>query len=88
MNKVKQIINDNFDNRMSIMVITYLLGQIGMDQAKTITDDDIDGVDGNAMMTQEFVQSMIRTARLIAQECDFVHDVLPYIIEEFGYLAD
>lgn len=85
MDKVKKIIHDNFDERVSLMVMAYMLGQLGMDQAKTLTDEEINSVKGNAFMTDEFVRAMMRTAREIAKTCDFV-DVVKYIASEFDYL--
>lgn len=85
--KVKKIIREEFDERMNLMVLTYLLSQLGMDQAASITDDDIAKMEGNALMTEGFVQSLVRTARRIAKECSFVDDIIPYIVTEFDYLA-
>lgn len=86
MDKVRKIIHDNFDDRVALMVMAYLLGQLGMDQAKTLTDDEINSVKGNAMMTDDFVHALMRTAREIAKTCDFV-DVVKYIVTEFDYLT-
>ena len=87
MNKVKQIIEDEFDGRLGLMVITYLLDQIGMTKAATITDDDIDAVKGNGFFTDDFMRGIVKAARIIAQECDFTTDVIPYIITEFSSFA-
>jgi len=86
-NKVKEIINAEFDGRLGLAVISYLLGQVGMDNAKGITDKEIESVKGNAFMTDSFSQAMVRCARRIAQECNLISDVIPYIITEHGYLA-
>lgn len=85
--KVKQIIEEEFDGRLGVMVMTYLLGQLGMDAAARISDEDIEALDGNALMTRDFIQALVRTARRIAKECDFTNDVIPYIVKELGYLA-
>lgn len=85
--KVKRIINDEFDERLAVMALTYTLGQLGMQRAEAITDDEIAAMEGNGLMTQDFVQSLARTARRIATECDFCNDVVPYIVKELKYLA-
>ena len=87
MNKVKQIIEQEFDGRLGLMVITYLLDQIGMTKAATITDDDTAAVKGNDFFSDEFMQGIVKAARRIAQECDFATDVIPYIVTEFSSFA-
>ena len=87
MNKVKQIIEDEFDGRLGLMVIAYLLDQIGMTRAATITEEDIAAVKGNDFVSDEFMQGIVKAARRIAKECNFTHDVIPYIVTELAYLA-
>jgi len=87
MNKINQIIEQEFDSRLNLMVITYLLDQIGMTKAATITDDDIAAVKGNDFFSDEFMQGIVKAARRIAQECNFTRDVIPYIVTELAYLA-
>lgn len=87
MNKVKQIIEQEFDGRLGLTVMIYLLDQIGMTRAATITEEDIAAVKGNDYVSDNFMQSIVKTARRIAQECDFTHDVIPYIVTELAYLA-
>lgn len=86
-NKVYKIINEEFDQRMGLAVIQYLCEQVGIDKAKEITDDEIEAIDGNALMTKSFCQAMVRCARRIAVECSFVNDIVPYIINEWGHVA-
>ena len=87
MNKVKQIIEHEFDGRLGLMVIAYLLDQIGMTRAATITEEDIAAVKGNDFVSDDFLQGIVKAARRIAQECDFTRDVIPYIVTELAYLA-
>lgn len=87
MNKVKQIIREEFNERVALMVLAYTLGQLGMTRAASLTDEEIKSLEGNAMMTQEFVQSLARTARRIGKECDFSKDVVPFIVSEFDYMV-
>ena len=48
------------------MAMTHLM-DIGYREATQITDEDIAQIEGNAMMTQDFVQGIVRTARDIAR---------------------
>lgn len=77
--KVKRIIEEEFDNRVAMMVIQYVLYE-GIDNLKELTEEDILKIKGNAMMTDRFVQSMVRAGVRIAKECDMYNDFLPYII--------
>lgn len=86
-NKVYNIINQEFDNRLDLAVIQYLCEQVGIDRAKRITDEEIEAIEGNAFMTKGFCQAMVRCARRIALECDFIKDVVPYIVDNFGHLT-
>ena len=88
MNKVKQIIDNEFDSRLGLAVLSYTLGQLGQDQAASLTDDDIEKAEGNALMTKDFVQSLMKCAKRVASECSFTNDIVPYIIEEYGYLSN
>ena len=42
MNKLKVIIKEEFDERVALMALAYTLGQLGMDNASEITDDEIE----------------------------------------------
>lgn len=50
------------------MAVAHLI-DIGLRKAKTITDEDISGMEENGLMTKEFVQDLVRTTRDIALEC-------------------
>ena len=91
MNKVKTIIKEEFDEeefdeRAVIMVLSYTLGRLGMYNASKITDDEIEAM-SNPIMGIEF-QRVAKCARRIGKECSFVNDVVPYIVENFQYLAE
>lgn len=79
--KVKRIIEKNFDCRVSMMVIQYLMDK-GIENLKEATEDDILSVEGNGLMTAAFVQSLVRTAVIIAKECNIIDDILPFIVME------
>ena len=85
--KVYDIINEEFDGRLDLTVLQYLCEQVGIDKAREITDEEIEAIEGNGFMTQEFCQSLVRCARRIARECDFIKDIVPYIVNNFRRLA-
>ena len=79
--KVKHIINEEFDERMSMTVITYLMEK-GTDNLREITEEEILKLKGNSIMTDDFVQSLVRCAVRISKECNEIHDILPFIVKE------
>ena len=85
--KVYNIINKEFDGRLDLTVLQYLCEQIGIDKAKEITDEEIDAIEGGAFISKAFCQALVRCARRIARECDFIKDIVPYIVENFGHLT-
>lgn len=76
---VKRIIEKEFDSRVSMMVVSYIMDN-GFENLKEITEEEILEVKGNALMTDRFVQSLVRTAVRIAKECNSIDEFLPYII--------
>lgn len=84
--KVKQIINEEFDERMSMTVITYLMEK-GTDNLREITEEEILKLKGNSIMTDKFVQALVRCAVRISNECNEIHDILPFIVNEL-YVPD
>ncbi|MFQ7099243.1 MAG: hypothetical protein ACLRRO_03435 [Lachnospira eligens] len=97
--KIGRIIEKEFDSRMGNAVISYIMDK-GMSNVKKITDEQIKKLEGNGLMTQDFIQSLVRCARRICQECEWteliefirlylwctptVHDVCLYK-EDFTY---
>lgn len=75
MNKMKEILSRSGSAEM--MIIYYMLDK-GIENLKSITEDDIKTVKGNGLMTEEFCQLIVRTAVRIANECD-THEILKYI---------
>lgn len=82
-NKMHKIIKENFDLRTDAMVIAYLMDK-GITFCSQIKDDDVEELEGNFIMTKEFTQELVRTARKIAVECDLFNDILPYIAYRFA----
>lgn len=77
--KVKQIIREEFDSRMELAVITYILNE-GFDKLQKATEQDIIDVKGNALMTDRFCQALVRTAVKICKECNLIDEFLPFIV--------
>ena len=75
--KIGQIIDKEFDSRMELSVFAYILSN-GIDNLKTITEDDILKVDGNGLMTKEFCQALVRCAVEICKQCEYI-EIIKYI---------
>ena len=77
--KVKQIIHEEFDGRVAMAVITYILDK-GFGNLKEVTDEEILKVKGNALMTDRFCQSLVRAAVRICREVNMIDEFLPYVV--------
>ena len=80
-NKVKQIIREEFDERVALMVIQNILDK-GTENLEKITEEEILQVKGNGLMTDGFVQALVRCSVRISKECNMIDDFLPYIVTE------
>lgn len=69
--KIGKIIEKEFDSRLGNAVISYIMDK-GMENVKQITDKQIENLEGNGLMTQDFVQSLVRCARRICNECEII----------------
>lgn len=69
--KIGKIIEEEFDSRMGNAVISYIMDE-GMSNVKEVTDEQIEKLEGNGLMTQDFVQSLVRCARRICNECEWI----------------
>ena len=69
--KIGKIIEEEFDSRMGNAVIAYIMNE-GMGKVKEITDDQIEKLEGNGLMTRNVVQSLVRCARRICIECEWI----------------
>ena len=78
---VREIIRKHFDERMAMAVVTYIIDK-GWEYVKQITEEEIKEVTGNALMTDVFVQSLVRTALKSGKETNQIDDFLPYIINQ------
>lgn len=50
------------------MAVAHLL-DVGFRNVSGITDEQIENLEGNGLMTQQFVQDLVRVSREIAKEC-------------------
>ena len=64
--KIGKIIEEEFDSRMGNAVVSYIMDK-GMSNVKEITDEQIEKLEGNGLMTQDFVQSLVRCAKRICR---------------------
>ena len=65
--KIGKIIEEEFDSRMGNAVVSYIMDK-GMSNVKEITDEQIEKLEGNGLMTQDFIQSLVRCARRICND--------------------
>ena len=77
--KVRDIIRKEFDSRMEIAVVTYILDN-GFENLKEVTEEEILEVKGNAFMTDGFCQALVRAAVRVCKECNQIDDFLPFIV--------
>ena len=69
--KIGNIIEEEFDFRIGNAVISYIMDK-GIENVKEITDEEIKNLEGNGLMTQNFVQSLVKCARRICNECEWI----------------
>lgn len=74
---IGKIIDEEFDSRAGNMVFAYLMDK-GIENIKEITDEQIEKMEGNGLMTQRFVQSLVRCARRICNECEWI-EIIEFI---------
>ena len=77
--KVKDIINKEFDSRVAMLVICYIIDK-GWNYVSQLTEKEISTIESNGLMTAEFIQSMVRTSVRVCNETSQVDDFLPFII--------
>lgn len=54
---------------MFVCAVTYIFDK-GMQYVKEISDDEIEAIEGNALMTKDFCQDIVKTAREICQNIE------------------
>lgn len=76
---VKEIINKDFDSRVAMMVVNYIIDN-GWENVRQITEEEIEKIEGNSFMTAEFLQALVRTSARICKETNQIDDFLPFIV--------
>lgn len=67
--KAKEICNRVAFNVPYVMIISYILDK-GESLIRMITDEEIEDIEDNGLMTAEFQKRLIRAAREIVLNCD------------------
>lgn len=67
--KAREICNKEARGIPYVMIISYILDK-GQSMILQITDEQIEGLEGNGLMTKEFVQSLVRAAREVVRNCN------------------
>ncbi len=68
-NKAKAICDREGRGIPYVMILSYILEK-GQTMIGSITDEQIAELEGNGLMTQSFVQKLVRTAREVVRNCD------------------
>lgn len=69
--KIGKIIEEEFDSRMGNAVFAYIMSN-GIDAIKEYTDEEIAEIEGNVLCTAKFNQSLVKCARRICRECEWI----------------
>lgn len=77
--KIRRIIAEEFDGRVEMAVVTYILDN-GFENLKELTEEKILEIKGNALMTDRFCQALVRAAVRICNECNMIDEFLPFIV--------
>ena len=67
-----------------VMACTYFFN-IGYEQAKKITDEDINAAQSNGLMTKEYVQDLMRCTKEIANTVDNAVELVQFCQAEDIY---
>lgn len=67
--KAREICNREAKGIPYVMIISYIIDK-GQSVISEITDEDIDSLEGNAIMTADFCKGIVRAARAVVKECD------------------
>lgn len=67
--KARKICDDTAKGIPYVVILSYILDK-GQSVIKEITDEDIDEIEGNALMTAEFCKDIVRAAREVVRNCD------------------
>lgn len=67
--KAREICNKEAKGIPYVMIISYILDK-GQSVISDITDEQIEELEGNGLMTKRFVQGLVRAAREVVRRCD------------------
>lgn len=80
MNRMQQIIQKEFDERLSGALVKTII-EMGFDKLRNYTEEKV-------MEQKSYIeQCLLRTAMKICKECDIYDDFIPYIITEMNILS-
>lgn len=79
--KAREICNREAKGIPYVMIISYIIDK-GQSVIAEITDEDINNLEGNAMMTADFCKDLVRAARSVVKECD-QNDIIRLIKAEW-----
>lgn len=68
-NKAKEICDQTAKGIPYVMILSYILDK-GQATISQIEDSDIEELEGNELMTKDFVQNLVRAAREVVRNCD------------------
>ena len=68
-NKAKAICDREGRGIPYVMILSYILDK-GQTIIKEITDEEIEELEGDGLMTQPLVQRLVKTAREVVRQCD------------------
>lgn len=76
-NKIDKIINEGCDSRMTIAILNYII-DVGYENIKELTDEDIANMKNEPLMTKEFQTAFVTTARELCRQFKSI-DLITYI---------
>ena len=75
--KIYKIIKEETDTRLEFMVMSVVMNN-GLNELKNITDEDISKAHGNAIISDQVWQSIMKAAVRISKECSTT-EIFQYI---------
>lgn len=66
--KAREICNKEARGIPYVMIISYILDK-GESNIVKITDEQIENLNGNGLMTEDFVKALVRAAREVVRNC-------------------
>lgn len=82
-NEISNLIAREFDGRMEAAVFSHILDK-GMENLAKITEQEIEKIEGNGIMSKDFLQALVRTAVKICKNYTPI-EVMKYIRTECGF---